>query len=282
MTGMYLPNKATLGPIHFNDVDANGVYWFAEKIDGWGSPKGTLTVTQKPRAHGGWRSESFLTPRIIVVGGTIQAPSPGALATARHALNAAVSLSDTTFSVTEYGETLTATVTRQDEVLYGDETETWTTFSIQLVAEDPRRYGPVISQSTFMPSSSGGLTLPLTIPFTISGVVTNGTIGIVNPGNVTSGAKMRIDGPVVGPIITDVGSGNQLVLSSSYSLSTGNWLDIDPEARTIRENGQASRIGYLTSRGWPTFDPGNNTYGFNGVVYNSSGKLTVTVYPSYL
>lgn len=279
---LYAPNSITLGSLTFGgNVDANGVLWFPEQLQGWGSPKGTLTVTQKPRAHGGYRSESFLTPRTITVAGTIQAPTSALLAQARHALNAACSLNDTTFSVTEYGETLSATVTRQDEVLYGDETETWTTFSIQLVAEDPLRYGTPITATTNMASTSGGLTLPVTLPLTIGATVIAGTVGIFNPGDIASNFKMRIDGPGPGPVITVVNAAGEFILSSTYTLGSGNWLDIDTSAQSMRENGQASRSGYLETAQWPMFVPGNNSFSLSGHSYSASTLLTVYASPAY-
>lgn len=272
----YLPNTISLGPLTFNQVDSNGVWWYAQTLTGWGSPAGTLTVTQKPRDHGGWRSESFLTPRVVAVTGTIVAPTAALLATSRHALNAAVSLTDTTFSVTEYGETLNATVTRQDEVLYGDETETWTSFSIQLVAEDPRRYGAPQSLTTNLPAQSGGLTWSLQFPISWAATVTSGVIAFNNPGNIQAPLVLQVNGPCVGPIITHLSSGNQIVFASSLTLGTGEYLLIDMEKRTVSANGQASRIGYVTSRGWFAADPGANDIQFNAQAYNSSASLTVT------
>lgn len=273
---LYLPNKASLGAVNFNDVDDNGVYWFAEQIQGWGSPGTTLTLTQKPRGHGAWRSESYLTPRVVAVNGTIQAPSKTLLAQARHQLNAACSLDDTTFSVTEYGETLYTTVTRQDEVLYGDETELWTTFSVQLVAEDPRRYGQVASLQTAMPSSSGGLTWPATFPLVFNSTVVPGTVSFFNPGNIAAPVMLRIDGPCSGPIITHVGTGTQLVFAASLTLATGEFLIVDMAERTVKAQGQASRTAYVTQRGYFDLTPGANDVAFNADVYNSAARLTVT------
>lgn len=273
----YAPNSIALGSLTFGGtLDSNGVLWWVEQVQGWGSPTGTLTVTQKPRGHGGWRSESFLTPRVIVLNGVIQAPTSAGLAVARHQLNSAISLSDTTFSVTEYGETLHGTVTRQGEVLFGDETETWTSFSLQLVAEDPRRYGPSATVSTAMPSQSGGLTFAATFPLSFPATVIPGVVSFLNPGNVGAPVVLTVVGPCVGPIITHISSGAQMVFSSSLSLNSGDTLVIDMDARTVKADGQSSRIGYVTSRGWFQLDPGPNDIGFNASVYNSSALLQVT------
>lgn len=276
MTLAYMPNKVSIGSLTLGTVDGNGVTWIAQTVAGWGSPAGTLNLTQRPRDHGAWRSNSFLTPRVIAITGTIQAPAPSLLAAARHQLNAACSLDDTTFSVTEYGETLYSTVTRQDEVLFGDETETWTTFSLQLVAEDPRRYGQSASLQTAMPSSSGGLTFSTTFPLVFASTVVPGVVSFDNPGNIDAPVTIRIDGPCSGPIVTHISSGSQLVFESSLTLGTGEWLIIDMAERTVKAQGQASRTGYVTSRGYFSLSPGHNDVAFNAQTYNSSARMTVT------
>jgi hypothetical protein len=273
---VYIPNVATLGTLAFNTADSNGVMFWLEKLEGWGSPKSTVQVTQKPRSHGGWRSEAFLTPRTIVLTGTIEAPTAALLAQSRHALNAAASLSDTAFSVTEYGETLYATVARNDEVIYGGETPLWTSFSVQLIAPDPLRYGPIVTASTGMASSSGGLTWPVTWPVSWPSTVSSGTISINNPGNETVYPLIRVDGPCPGPILTHIGSGTQLVLSSSLVLQAGEWLLIDMKRRKTLANGQSSRDGYITSLGWFGFEPGPNDIACAGSVYNAGALFTVT------
>ncbi len=269
-------NQITLGSVVFGQSDANGVQWYAESLTGWGSPKSTLTTTQKPRDHGGWNSQAYLTPRVIALGGTIYAPTSGLLAAARHQLNAAVSLSSANLSVLEYGETLSCQVARQDEVLYGDEAANWTTFSIQLVAADPRRYGSTISVSTGLPSQSGGDTWPDTYPDSWPATVVSGVASINNPGNISSPVVLRIDGPVTGPIVTHVSSNTQLVFSSSLTLNTGEFLIVDTGKRSVLAQGQSRRDGYVTSRGWFQLDPGPNDFAFQAQTYNSSALLTVT------
>jgi len=51
------------------------------------------------------------------------------------------------------------TVRREDAVLFKELTPTTASWSIQLLATDPRKFGVSLSESTGLPSSSGGLTL---------------------------------------------------------------------------------------------------------------------------
>jgi len=119
------------------------------------------------------------------------------------------------------------------------------------------------------------------VPFTIDAVTVTGQVSLENPGNEPGPVRLRIDGPCAGPVITHVSTGAQLVFSSALVLNEGEWLDIDMEARTVLANGQASRSGWITSRGWSQFDPGLNTWSFTAASFNPASRLTVTATPSW-
>lgn len=279
MSTPLLTSRVSLTGLDFSAVDSLGVTWYITGLDGWGSPKSTLNVQQRARSLGGWAGDSFLQPRDIAISGVVDAPTPGLLSDAIDRLSAAVSLEDTTLTVWEAGRARTCTVRRADEVVVTDwdfdnGTATW---SIQLVALDPRKYGETVTQSTGLPSSSGGLTWPVTFPAQWTGVTNSGTVSIANLGNVTAPVVLRIDGPVTGPKVTHIASGTALVFSSSLTLGSGEYLLIDMEARSVLANGQASRAGWVTSRGWFGAEPGPNQYGFGAQTYNSSALMTVTV-----
>lgn len=276
--GALTATLASIGDLNFTAIEDSGVLWVLEDLQGWGSPKPTLNVVQRPRSDGGWGGNSYLSPRTITLDGTVICPDPSLLEDAIDRLNAAVTLAPTTLTVWKNGVARTATVRRQDEVLVsqtGDRAASW---SIQVVAADPRKYAAPTSASTGLPSSSGGLTWPITFPAMWSGVVNSGTVSIPNIGNYPAPVTIRVFGPIVGPIITHIGSGSQLVFSSSLSMAAGEFLDIDMDNRSVMAQGQASRAGYITSRGWFAADPGTNEYSFQAQGgYNSSALMTVTV-----
>lgn len=275
--------ESTSNTIIFNtSEDDTGVGWVMSTCPGWsGSPAGTLQVTQKPRSDGGYSSESYMTPRVMAPTGFMWAPTQDALVDAKDRLNSAFSLADATMTVREGSTQRMITVRRQDVTLFGDETEVWSSWSAQVVAADPRKMGTPSIVSTALPSSTGGLTVPFTVPFTIDSTVVTGQASAINPGNVNGPVLIRIDGPVVGPVITHVGSGATLTFASSYSLAAGAWLEIDMENKSVLENGQASRNGFITSRGWSQFEPGNNTWAFTAQVFSAGARMTVTATPAW-
>jgi hypothetical protein len=267
-----------LSGLAFNTREASGVEWMAERLDGFGSPRGTLQVVQRPRQHGGWSGDSFLVARTQVIAGWCSAPDIVSLLDARDRLTAACTLAATTLDIETPGAgTRTLTVRRDGDVIWQPQGPRHASWSVQLVADDPRMVGAALQSSTGLPSSTGGLEYPITYPITYTGVTTSGVISINNPGNVAAPVRLRIDGSVVGPIVTHTGSSGYQVFSfvNDFEVALGDWLDIDMELRRVLANGQSSRNGYISSRGWFALDPGANDITFQAASYSASAQLTV-------
>lgn len=156
--------------------------------------------------------------------------------------------------------------------------------TIEVTCPDPRKFGADVSATTNLPHVSGGVTWPVTWPLSWPGTQDSGSVTVTNPGNTNGPMRLRVDGPCTAPSITHAETGATLTLGTSAGLTVnaGDWLDIDCEARTVLYNGQVSRNGYLTSRGWFAFEPGDNTIGFNAAGYNTTAQLTVTGTPAWI
>lgn len=262
--------------------DASQVTWVMGDLAGWGSPASTLTTQGKPRAHGVWVGDAFLTGRTIAMSGWLSGDTPEAADDAIDRLIAAASLGDTVLSVTSGARQRSCTVRRQGEVIIKRVTDRDLTWSVQLVAPDPRKLGAPLAVSTRLPSTTGGLTIPFTIPFAISAVTVTGQVSLTNPGNISGPVRLRIDGPVQGPVVTHVSSGRSLVFASSVVLGAGEFLTVDMERREVLANGQSSRNGWVTERGWSAFEPGDNVWAFTAVSYDAGAQLTVTATPAWM
>ncbi len=275
----------TLGDLPLFGVDSDGCDWgvdFGSAASWWGSPAPTLPNAQRPRGHGVWVGESWLAGRTIQLDGEVRAPSRWAALGALNRLNAAVAVGGTTLEVVEPDFTTRATVYRSDDV-----TPAWVDyrtvkFTVQLLAPDPRRLGDPMSDSTGLPSVSGGFTAPFTAPFTVSTNVVSGIVGMTNPGTIDGPVSLRIDGPVVGPVVTHTTSGKQIRFASNLSLAAGDWIDIDMVRHTVLANGTASRAGSITSRGWSTFESGDNSWAFSAVSGGAGALLTVVATPAWM
>ena len=267
-------------PLHA--FGADGVTRIVTDIKGWGATKPTGQPVQKPRQSGAWMGYSYSGARVMTVTGLLDGPSAASVETAFDDIVASFPLGDAVLSVTEGGMTRYVTVRRTDEVVPTRLSPTAIQWSVIVTAVDWRKFGAVLSGTTRLPSSTGGVTFPLTFPLAFTATTVNGQVALTNPGNEVGPVRLRIDGPCQGPVITHISSGAQLVFASSLSLGAGEWLDVDMDARSVLANGQSSRNGSLTSRGWSAFDPGVNVWAFTASSFSSSALLTVYATPAWL
>lgn len=261
-------------------IDEFGVKWGVTDVDGLGSTAPTLAIEQRSRASGGVAGDSFGTPRAVTVQGWAKAPTPALLVDACDRLIAAVGRDERLVRFSEAGKVRWILARRSDEVRPVRVRPTYATWSFQVASEDWRKFGAEQVQSTALPASSGGLTIPFTIPFAIASVLTSGVVTLENDGNEIGPTRIRIDGPAVGPVVTHVGSGRALKFASSQELLAGEWLDIDMEAHTVLANGQASRSSWITSRGWSQFEPGLNQWAFTAASFTPGALMTVYATPA--
>ncbi len=273
-----------LGDLVLGTVDRHGSRWSLKTFDGWtGSPAGTRELTQRARGHGATASESFLTPRDMTLSGRVTAPTPEALNASLDDLNAAVTLEPFLLAVAEHGRVRSCMAARSGEVLSPKTNNVTATFSVQLAAEDPLKYGDLVTATTLLPSSTGGLLRPSTWPRTWTGVSNAGQIILNNTGNTAAPVWLRIDGPIEagGWTVTHVGQKRALTFASSLALGAGEFVTVDMENREVLAQGQAARSGYVTSRGWFALDPGPNTLAFSAQNYSATAQLTATTKPAW-
>ncbi|MEU8329816.1 hypothetical protein [Micromonospora sp. NPDC048839] len=154
----------------------------------------------------------------------------------------------------------------------------WTYTKCAFAALTPTIYsGTEHSVTMGLPSTTGGLTVPLTTPFSIGATVTSGRQTITNVGTKATGLRLRIDGPVVEPRISLLTSFGTAILRFWLMLDAGQWLDIDTDARTVYLQGSVSRRGLTSVEGigWPVLPGGlPGELAFDATAYNSSALLT--------
>ncbi|WP_105033490.1 hypothetical protein [Cryobacterium aureum] len=259
-----------------------GTEWLMEEFEGWeGSPASTIRVEQKVRGQGGSAGLAYEESRDIGIGGKVFTSSWAELKRAELQLSAACTLEDSLLTIEENGQFRHCMVRRAGKVIFERISTTVAQWSIQVVALDPRKLHAPLTGSTSLPSTTGGLTIPFTVPVVISAVQATGQITLTNPGNTAGPVFGRIDGPCVGPIVTHAGpGGGQLVFAPSLVLAAGEWLDIDYERHEVLANGQASRNKYIRARGWSSFEPGVNTWAFTAASFNAASQLTITATPA--
>lgn len=162
-------------------------------------------------------------------------------------------------------------------------------FSLGLTSLSPYLYGlEAVSDSTFLPSTSGGMTFPYRFEeprvalssWVWSEKIRSGQAVLDNVGTAPSPVMIRIDGPVVNPQILHVGSGH--VMAFDMSLGVGHYATINGVTHEILVDGTDPARGRVTRREWSQANPGMNAWGFNAAEYSATARMTVSFYPAYL
>lgn len=276
--------RVDLGAIQFGLVDASGVAWRigAEGLDGWDSAEIRTQLTQREAAHGAWMGPTYLGERVITLGGTIVAPAPALADAAVEQLLAAVPLeSYATLTVYE-AIPKQCSVRTSGKPIIKWETDSVVTWSLLVTAPDPRRYGTSLrSVSTGLPTTSGGLVLPATPPWTMSAVTTQGFISASNEGTLSTLPVFTVAGPVQAPTITVLyPDGTTAALAYSKDLIAGEVLTLDCAARTATIGG-ASRRRYLSGT-WPRIPAGSSIQIlFGSPTYSATATLTAAWRPAW-
>lgn len=149
--------------------------------------------------------------------------------------------------------------------------------SIQWTAPDPRLYsaGNSLSLTCGLPNSSGGLIFPLVFPLVFGTGSTGNSMTVTNSGTITTWPTFTIAGPVTGPIITNLTTGQILAFDPTFVVGAGQTLVIDPDARTVTLQGVNRRSSLFTANwfGLPANVPTGIQLTSAGV-YDPAAQLT--------
>jgi hypothetical protein len=290
-TALGTPRSVVLGGLTLDVVDDQGVTWITTGLDGWrGSPATTLQVTQRPAAPGGWASTNVqLVARQMELDVFIGGGDSASATAAYEQLLAAVGTGPVVLQVTEDGTVRQMTVYRNGAILPTADGGTWTTYSVPLIAPDPRRYtANPVDVSIMLPFATGGLTWPVTWPISWPATVVSGDAGLPNAGTTAADPVITLWGPTTGstPLtgasLTLTGAVEQQVAYSG-DISPGDWVVVDCGARTVLYNGQSTRRGFLQlDNGWPQVPPGGCNAAFRAPTYLSTARAEVSYRSAWL
>jgi hypothetical protein len=259
-----------LGEITLGAVDDYGVEWILERLDGWDTPPTTGAVEQRVADHGGWLSAAHYAPRVIEIRGSLIADTWDAASRALDRLASAVPLSSlSTLYVAETERVLQAAVRQEGDPLT-ERSGGWAQFSLSLIAPDPRRYSPeVVTLETGLPSTSGGLSLPLTLPLTVGATVTSSVLTATNAGNMGTRPTLTVRGPTApGTTITHRGTGQVLTIPDAVPVN--RTLVLDTGRKTALLDGTATR---RVRGAWFEYAKDDNEIAFASPVYDASARL---------
>lgn len=258
--------------ISLNEVDSFGVDWGATGEEGpWSPSPAPRSVTgDNATSDGQWDATRFYGPRTYALEGEARVPfsSHILLHQAEQRLKAAIGLRPFLLRVVEEGYDRQAWFRRDSPLSWKEITPSWALFSVSIYAKDPRAYSTEIqSASTGFPTSTGGLSLPTTVPFLLDAVSSSGDMNMVNAGNETAWPIYRIDpsgtDPVVDPVIVNADTGQ--AMRFALTIQPGEWLTINTGTHEVLGNGDVNASRRNTFHGdWFGLAPGNNTVRYSG------------------
>ncbi|MFJ9771243.1 hypothetical protein ACIRVF_08360 [Kitasatospora sp. NPDC101157] len=275
--------------IEFGTVDANGIAWLWQKLEGWDGPDVQgAGVIARAGDHGGWASPQFYAPRTLTWTVTASAPTQALRDQARALLQQAVPISDLAMLRVDEPVPKFACVRRSGKLTEAYPTLTDVTFTIGLVAPDPRKYATAQRSLTIglTPSGGGGgMVAPFTVPFTLAASAPPGAAAATNAGSFQTPPVAVVSGPIAGPTLTNLATG-QTVSWSGLTLNAGDTFVVDFLNRQGFVNPTtASTSPGLPSTGgtyWPSdiasswwqLGPGTSQIAFGG----SAGSGATTTY----
>jgi hypothetical protein len=275
--------KISLGGFVLGDTDGFGIGWTITKFDGWGSPQSTVNFTTRGRGHGATSTDPYHFPRFMTIEGLVHAPDLASLDAAFYRLSGAVTLDQFQLLVAEGAGIKQVAAQRQGEVVTTYLSNNLGKYSILIAAKDPFKYGDAVQVTTALPSTSGGRTFPAQYPVTYTGVTNSGVIQVNNTGNAPAPVYLRVDGviPAGGWSVNHLDQKVNLSFATSLALGSGEFVTVDMQRREVLAQGQSTRNGWVTSRGWFQLDPGVNNIAFSATAYDPSALLTLTTYPAW-
>lgn len=162
-------------------------------------------------------------------------------------------------------------------------------FSLGLTSLSPCLYGlESVSGVSGLPSLSGGMSFPYHFEeagvslssWMWSEIAVSGQVALNNVGTAPSPVMIRIDGPVVNPQISHIGSGH--VMAFNMSFGVGHYATINGVTHEILIDGTDPARGRVNRREWSQAEVGSNVWGFNAGEYSSTARMTVSFCPAYL
>ena len=271
------PNRVSIGDFvadNSDDLDFRAT----AKLSGWGAPPIRLAMDDRASQDGAWDATPQYGARVITVEGVVDAPSH------EHAQLVADSLTSLSLkTLHEFVVDNIAIGPRSSWVRLevGADPE-WLspecfTYTLQLRAPDPLKYGPVaFSQATLAGALPGtGLTFPMSFPldFGVPAGVTPGALGVENTGTAAYFPRLRLDGPVTNPVVTLAETGDQIRFAGT--VAAGQWLDIDPGRRRVLLNGLVSMRHLVTFVGnWLAVPVGGATVSWTADTADPAATLS--------
>lgn len=262
----------TFGDITIGVVQPNGANLHVGSLTGWDNMAPvTGGVTQRAADDGAWLTPSYYAARPIGVGANIDTDSWENTTALLELLEAQIPGKVLTEMLVFDGTRSLSAMVRREGTPVVTRGGTRANLSVGLVAPDFRRYSPVAeTASTNLPTTAGGLSLPISLPISLGATVSTGRMTVLNEGNEDTSPTFTVIGPCPPCTITHLGTGRQMQVPDA--VPAGRVLVIDVDKHTALLDGTASRVVTGT---WFDLPPGESVIAFAGGPYDPAAQLQV-------
>ena len=252
-----------------------------------GAPAAVAASDQRVQRDGVWRSTAYQGGLSGPLGGVAVGRTEQEAEAMWAALRAAASVNLAPLTIQGPDGPVTLFVARESELDRTRLSPTHFTWSCTVVAPDPVWWrgdqtpngglddSARITRSAYLPARSGGLIFPITFPAVFAETGDTGDIMLDLPSSAR--ISIRIFGPVLNPSVAVAHGVSTRVMSWRIQLEAGEWLDVDPQARTSLLQGQSSRPPWR--REWPDLSAGASTVSFRAESYNAAARLDIYIRP---
>ncbi len=265
--------------IPFGSVDANGIAWMLQGVDGWDGVPTVGQVLQHGGDHGGYPTPQYYGPRPLTLRVRAAAPTQALRDTARALMQQAVAVSDLVSFVYNEPVAKTAQVRRSGKLTEKCLTLNDVDFTIGLIAPDPRKYGQQVYTLTASVNSQAlGLAPPLRPPILLPAQPPPGSVTIINHGNFETRPQVTITGPISAPALYNQTT-SQTISFSALTLGATDVLVVDLLNRTAYLNGSFRPADPWSS--WWVAAPGNSQVVLQGST-STGAQMTVTYQDAWM
>lgn len=258
-------HQIKIGSLVFGVRDSEGVDWLIQDVTDWSSTPVHSESADRSWRDGAWLGRQWISAKHFEIRLSLVARSYDAafFEPRVDAILKELPIRKTLLMLVSRWASETATWVRVEEsvkVIPVDRRR-WD-ISIQCIAPEGLRYAASFDTEnllwktyrTHLPKSSGGLTIPFRVPFTIRSQVESGEMVFHVAGTANPLAQIIIKGPARNPVIRDEKADWQT--SFALSLRENQRLTLDLSRRTVTLGESASRRGAMRGA-WPSLLPGS-------------------------
>lgn len=245
--------KIVLNGLVMNDgtLDANGCLWYVDAMDGWDSPALRQSMLDPSLRDGQILTDSRFGSRTVTLTGVCKAPSEEAFWDAYNLFPTLVGMTDAVDLVVSENVDKRLSVKRTGTTKIGFVGVGAFKWSLQLLAEDPRKYAVSPTSVT---------------------IASGGSQSVTNLGNAPSYPTLTTSGTLT---VTNTTAGQAIMTASGQSLPSGTVIDMNSRTVLQGTTSHYAKINPLASW-WPIL-PGENTVSNTG-----SASVDLSFYDAWI